>query len=121
MKTGFVSILGRPECRQVDAAERAVRPEARHRDVSEAADHAHVDSRRGYCAGLSNRVRRIRQGIHRSNTLMNKRMMDTVRASASADVVAVPRLIDVLEPLREEDAEAVDLIKKLEAPGDRGP
>jgi GTP-binding protein Era len=53
-------------------------------------------------------------GIHRSNTLMNKRMMDTVRASASADVVLF--LIDVLEPFREEDAEAIDLVKKIEAP-----
>jgi GTPase len=53
-------------------------------------------------------------GIHRSNTLMNKRMMDTVRASAQADVVLF--LIDVLEPFREEDAEAIDLVKKLEAP-----
>jgi GTPase len=53
-------------------------------------------------------------GIHRSNTLMNKRMMDTVRASASADVVLF--LIDVLEPFSDEDAEAIDLVKKLEAP-----
>lgn len=53
-------------------------------------------------------------GIHRSNTLMNKRMMDTVRATASADVVLY--LIDTLEPFREEDAEAIDLVKKLEAP-----
>jgi GTP-binding protein Era len=53
-------------------------------------------------------------GIHRSNTLLNKRMMDTVRASASADVVLF--LIDVLEPLRAEDEQAIDLIKKLEAP-----
>jgi GTP-binding protein Era len=53
-------------------------------------------------------------GIHRSNTLMNKRMMDTVRASAQADVALF--LIDVLEPFREEDAEAIDLVKKLEAP-----
>jgi GTP-binding protein Era len=53
-------------------------------------------------------------GIHRSNTLMNKRMMDTVRASASADVVLF--LIDVLEPFREEDSQAIDLVKKLEAP-----
>ena len=53
-------------------------------------------------------------GIHRSNTLMNKRMMDTVRASASADVVLF--LIDVLEPFSDEDAEAIDLVKKIEAP-----
>jgi GTPase len=53
-------------------------------------------------------------GIHRSNTLMNKRMMDTVRASASADVALF--LIDVLEPFSEEDAQAVDLVKKVEGP-----
>jgi GTP-binding protein Era len=53
-------------------------------------------------------------GIHRSNTLLNKRMMDTVRASASADVVLF--LIDVLEPFGDQDAEAIDLVKKLEAP-----
>jgi len=53
-------------------------------------------------------------GIHRSNTLMNKRMMDTVRASASADVVLF--LIDVLEPFTDEDAQAIDLVKKIEAP-----
>jgi GTPase len=53
-------------------------------------------------------------GIHRSNTLMNKRMMDTVRASASADVVLF--LVDVLEPFSQEDAQAVDLVKKIEAP-----
>ncbi len=53
-------------------------------------------------------------GIHRSNTLLNKRMMDTVRASASADVVLF--LIDILEPFSEEDAQAIDLVKKLEAP-----
>jgi GTPase len=53
-------------------------------------------------------------GIHRSNTLMNKRMMDTVRASASADVVLF--LIDVLEPFSDEDAQAIDLVKKIEAP-----
>jgi GTPase len=53
-------------------------------------------------------------GIHRSNTLMNKRMMDTVRASASADVVLF--LIDVLSPFTDEDAQAIDLVKKIEAP-----
>ena len=37
-----------------------------------------------------------------------------MRASASADVVLF--LIDVLEPLSDEDAQAIDLVKKLEAP-----
>lgn len=53
-------------------------------------------------------------GIHKSDTLLNKRMMDTVRASADADVLLF--LVDSLAPLTDEDAKAVDLVKKIEAP-----
>ncbi len=54
-------------------------------------------------------------GIHKSNTLLNKRMMDTVRTAAGApDVVLF--VIDALAPFTDEDVEAVDLAKKVEAP-----
>ena len=53
-------------------------------------------------------------GIHKSTTMLNKRMMDSVRASASADVVLF--LVDATARPSEEDAQALDLIKKLEAP-----
>jgi GTP-binding protein Era len=54
-------------------------------------------------------------GIHKSNTLLNKRMMDTVRTAAGApDVVLF--VIDALAPFTDEDLEAVDLAKKVEAP-----
>jgi GTPase len=54
-------------------------------------------------------------GIHKSNTLLNKRMMDTVRTAAGApDLVLF--VIDALVPFTEEDLEAVDLAKKVEAP-----
>jgi len=53
-------------------------------------------------------------GIHKSTTLMNKRMMDTVRASAPADVVLC--LIDSAGRFTEEDAQAVDLVKSIQAP-----
>lgn len=54
-------------------------------------------------------------GIHRSNTLLNKRMMDTVRVAAGApDVVLF--VIDALATFTDEDLEAVDLAKKVEAP-----
>jgi GTP-binding protein Era len=53
-------------------------------------------------------------GIHKSDTLLNKHMMNTVRASMETDVVLF--LIDALAPFREEDAHALDLVKKLEAP-----
>jgi len=54
-------------------------------------------------------------GIHRSNTLLNKRMMDTVRAAAGGpDVVLF--VIDALAAFNEEDLQAVDLAKKIDAP-----
>jgi GTP-binding protein Era len=54
-------------------------------------------------------------GIHKSNTLLNKRMMDTVRNAAGApDVVLF--VIDALAPFSDEDVEAVDLAKKVAAP-----
>jgi len=54
-------------------------------------------------------------GIHKSNTLLNKRMMDTVRNAAGAPD-AVLFVIDALAPFSDEDVEAVDLAKKVEAP-----
>lgn len=53
-------------------------------------------------------------GIHKSTTMLNKRMMDTVRASAQTDVVLY--LIDATSPLTDEDTHAIDLIKKIDAP-----
>jgi GTPase len=53
-------------------------------------------------------------GIHKSDTLLNKRMMDTVRSSADAEVVLF--LVDALAPVTEADIQAVDLVKKCTAP-----
>jgi len=53
-------------------------------------------------------------GIHESSTLLNKRMMDQVRASADADVVLF--LVDATAPPSDEDSGAVDLVKKTGAP-----
>jgi GTP-binding protein Era len=53
-------------------------------------------------------------GIHESSTLLNKRMMDQVRASADADVVLL--LVDATARLSDDDAGAVDLVRKTGAP-----
>src|SRR5882672_3695032 len=53
-------------------------------------------------------------GIHKSTTLLNKRMMDSVRAAASPDVTVF--LVDVLTPFTDEDVQAVDLVKKSGSP-----
>jgi GTP-binding protein Era len=112
MKSGFVSILGRPNAGKstllnallgqklaiVTAKPQTTRTSIQGVVTTEDYQIVFVDT----------------PGIHRSNTLLNKRMMDVVRTSASADVVLF--LIDVLEPFRDEDAEAVDLVKKIQAP-----
>jgi GTP-binding protein Era len=53
-------------------------------------------------------------GIHKSNSLLNKRMMDTIRAHAEADVSLF--LVDALAPFTEQDSQAVDFAKKISAP-----
>jgi GTP-binding protein Era len=54
-------------------------------------------------------------GIHKSDTLLNRRMMDTVRAAAAApDVILF--VADALAPATEEDAQALDLAKKAGVP-----
>ena len=54
-------------------------------------------------------------GIHKARSLLNRRMMEEVRAAANApDLVLF--LVDALEPFSDEDAQAVDLVKKTGAP-----
>ncbi|MEP7351624.1 MAG: GTPase Era [Acidobacteriota bacterium] len=53
-------------------------------------------------------------GIHKSNTLLNRRMMDDVRTSAPADVILF--LVDSTSRVVEEDSQAVDLVRKAAKP-----
>jgi GTP-binding protein Era len=54
-------------------------------------------------------------GIHQSNTLLNKQMMDTVRTAADTpDVVLF--VVDALAGQGEEDARAISLVKKAGVP-----
>jgi GTP-binding protein Era len=54
-------------------------------------------------------------GIHASDTLINKRMMDTVRASL-ADRDLLLFLADAVAPFTPEDAKAVDALGRSQAP-----
>lgn len=54
-------------------------------------------------------------GIHKSTSLLNRRMMDTVR-SALADRDVVLYLGDSIAPFTEEDVQALDAIRNLAAP-----
>jgi GTP-binding protein Era len=112
VKSGFVSILGRPNAGKSTLLNAVLGQKLAI--VTSKPQTTRTSIQGVVTADAYQIVFMDTPGIHRSNTLMNKRMMDTVRATASADVVLF--LIDVLEPFREEDAEAIDLVKKLEAP-----
>jgi GTP-binding protein Era len=112
MKSGFVSILGRPNAGKSTLLNAVL---GQKLAIVTSKPQTTRTSIQGVVTAEDYQIVFVdTPGIHRSNTLMNKRMMDTVRASASADVVLF--LIDVLEPFSDEDAQAIDLIKKLEAP-----
>ncbi len=53
-------------------------------------------------------------GIHASDTLLNKYMMNTVRANLEADVVLF--VVDAQARFSDDDAQAVDLVKKINTP-----
>lgn len=109
---GFVSILGRPNAGKstllnallgTKVAIVAPRPQTTRNAIQ------------GVWTGKEGQIVFVdTPGIHKSTTMLNKRMMDTVRASAEADVVLL--VIDAAARASEEDIEAVDLVKKLKAP-----
>jgi GTP-binding protein Era len=112
MKSGFVSILGRPNAGKSTLLNAVL---GQKLAIVTSKPQTTRTSIQGVVTTDDYQIVFVdTPGIHRSNTLMNKRMMDTVRASASADVVLF--LIDVLEPFSDEDAQAIDLVKKIEAP-----
>jgi len=112
MKSGFVSILGRPNAGKSTLLNALL---GQKLAIVTSKPQTTRTSIQGVVTASDYQIVFMdTPGIHRSNTLMNKRMMDTVRATASADVVLF--LIDVLEPLSELDSEAIDLVKKLDAP-----
>jgi GTP-binding protein Era len=112
MKSGFVSILGRPNAGKSTLLNALL---GQKLAIVTSKPQTTRTSIQGVVTAEDYQIVFIdTPGIHRSNTLMNKRMMDTVRASASADVVLF--LIDVLSPFTDEDAQAIDLVKKIEAP-----
>ncbi len=112
MKSGFVSILGRPNAGKSTLLNALL---GQKLAIVTSKPQTTRTSIQGVVTADDYQIVFVdTPGIHRSNTLLNKRMMDTVRASASADVVLF--LIDVLEPFGDQDAEAIDLVKKLEAP-----
>ena len=111
-RSGFVSILGRPNAGKstllnallgTKVAIVAPRPQTTRTAIQgvltlPAAQIVFVDT----------------PGIHKSGTLLNKRMMHQVRAAAPADVMLF--VVDAVARFGPEDEHAVDLVKKTGAP-----
>ena len=110
--SGFVSILGRPNARKSTLLNALLGQKL-------AIVSSRPQTTRSSIQGVLNLpgaqiVFIDTPGIHKSDSLLNKRMMDTVRAHAEADVVLF--LVDALAPFSQADSEAVDLVKKISAP-----
>ncbi len=112
-RTGFVSILGRPNAGKstllnallgeklaiVSSKPQTTRTSIQGVFTKPAAQIVFVDT----------------PGIHKSDSLINKRMMETVRA-ALADRDLLLYVADGSQSLKQEDQQAIDLIKKVETP-----
>lgn len=113
MKSGFVTILGRPNAGKstllnamvgTKLAAVAPKPQTTRTAIQgvltlAGAQIVFVDT----------------PGIHKSDTLLNRRMMDAVRSAAEAPDLAL-FVIDALAREADEDAHAIDLLKKTRAP-----
>ncbi|HEY6342848.1 MAG TPA: GTPase Era [Bryobacteraceae bacterium] len=108
-KAGFVSILGRPNAGKSTLLNSLVGQKLAIVSSRPQTTRAAVE---GVLTTPEAQVVFIdTPGIHKSDSLLNKRMMDEVRSHAACDVVLF--LIDALAPFSPEDAQAVDLVKKM--------
>jgi GTPase len=112
-RTGFVAILGRPNAGKstllnamvgTKLAIVASRPQTTRTSIqgvltTEDAQIVFIDT----------------PGIHKSTTLLNRRMMDAVRGAADSPDLAL-FVIDSLAPYSEQDEHAIDLLKKTGVP-----
>src|SRR5487761_2583129 len=113
MKSGFVSILGRPNAGKSTLLNALLGQKLAI--VTSKPQTTRTSIQGVVSTGDYQIVFTDTPGIHKSNTLLNKRMMDTVRTAAGApDVVLF--VVDALAPFTDEDVEALDLAKKVEAP-----
>ncbi len=113
MKSGFVSILGRPNAGKSTLLNRLIGTK-----IAIVADKPQT-TRTAIQGVLHTSDAQIifldTPGIHKADSLMNKRMMDEVRgALEERDLLLF--LVDASKRFREEDRHAVDFIKKADTP-----
>jgi len=112
-RSGFVSLVGRPNTGKIHAAQRPGGAEGGHRG-GQAADHAHLHT--GVVTRPEAQIVFVdTPGIHKADSPLNKRMMDAVRAALEErDLLLL--VVDSTEAVGEEDRRAVDLVQKSGTP-----
>jgi len=113
MKSGFVSILGRPNVGKSTLLNRLIGTK-----IAIVADKPQTTrtSIQGVVTSPDAQIVFLdTPGIHKADTLLNKRMMDTVRAALDQrDLLLF--LVDVTRKFGDEDQRAIDLVKKANTP-----
>jgi GTP-binding protein Era len=115
-RAGFVSILGRPNAGKSSLLNALVGTKlaivASQPQTTRAAIQGVVNL--PFESGDAQIVFTDTPGIHKSHSMLSRRMMQAARGAAEADVLLF--VIDALAPPSEEDSQAVDLAKKSGAP-----
>jgi GTPase len=112
-RSGFVSILGRPNAGKSTLLNALVG--AKVAIVSEKPQTTRASIEGVVNSDQAQIIFLDTPGIHESNTLLNKRMMDNVR-SALADRDVLLYLADATSRFTPEDGQALDLIREISTP-----
>jgi GTP-binding protein Era len=113
MKSGFVSILGRPNAGKSTLLNQLIG--AKIAIVANKPQTTRTSIQGVVTLPDAQIVFLDTPGIHRADSLLDKRMMDTVRAAlGERDLLLL--VVDVSRPFGEQDRHAVDLIRKAATP-----
>ncbi len=113
MKSGFVSILGRPNAGKSTLLNQLIG--AKIAIVANKPQTTRTSIQGVLTTPEAQMIFLDTPGIHKAGSLLDKRMMDTVRAALSErDLLLL--VVDAARPFSEQDRHAVDLIRKAETP-----
>lgn len=113
-KSGFVALVGRPQRRQVDAAQRRVRPAHRHHEPR-GPDHAQAPARRREHAHEPRSSSWTRPGLHKPKDALGKELNRAALGELS-DVDVVAMLVDATKPVGTGDEWVGAHVDKAHAP-----
>lgn len=113
MKSGFVSILGRPNAGKSTLLNQLIG--AKIAIVANKPQTTRTSIQGVLTTPEAQIIFLDTPGIHKADSLLDKRMMDTVRAAlGERDMLLL--VVDVSRPFGEQDRHAVDLIRKADTP-----